>query len=143
MTTDFTTGFTVDRSPDEVFAAVNDVRAWFSETITGASAQVGDVFSFTDKAITSGRIRVTGLVPGRQVTWHVEDADDEWDDTEMTFEIARGEDGTTLRFTHDGLTPASTCYQLCVRGWTACVNTSLHALITTGAGRPFPASVAP
>ncbi|SFQ70024.1 Activator of Hsp90 ATPase homolog 1-like protein [Amycolatopsis arida] len=145
MTTpdDFTTEFIVDHTPDEVFAAINDVRAWFSETITGASAEVGDVFSFADEAITSGRIRVTDLVPGRRVAWHVEDAHDEWNDTTMTFEITRGEAGTTLRFTHHGLTPASACYRACSQGWTDCVNTSLRALITTGTGQPIPASVAP
>ncbi|OAP27534.1 hypothetical protein [Amycolatopsis rubida] len=34
----FTTELTVDRTPEEVFAAVTDVRSWFSKTITGAAS---------------------------------------------------------------------------------------------------------
>ncbi|WP_246412626.1 hypothetical protein [Amycolatopsis dendrobii] len=44
----FTTELTVDRTPEEVFAAVTDVRGWFSKTITGTATAVGDAFSFVD-----------------------------------------------------------------------------------------------
>ena len=146
----FTTELTVDRTPEEVFAAVTDVRAWFSESITGSATAVGAEFSFIDKSIPTSRIRVTELVPGRRIAWHVEDAyiafidqHDEWTDTRMTFDITPGAGGTTLRFTHHGLTPESACYRDCSRGWTSCVNTSLHALLTTGVGKPIPKSEAP
>ncbi|ATY15284.1 SRPBCC domain-containing protein [Amycolatopsis sp. AA4] len=146
----FTTELTVDRTPEEVFAAVTDVRGWFSESITGTATEVGDAFSFLDKSIPTSRIRVTELEPGRRISWHVEDAylafidqHDEWNDTRMTFDITPGPAGTTLRFTHHGLTPDSACYRDCSRGWTSCVNTSLHALLTTGAGKPIPKSEAP
>lgn len=146
----FTTELTVDRTPEEVFAAVTDVRAWFSKTITSTATAVGDAFSFVDKGIPSTRIRVTELVPGRRVAWHVEDAyvaftdqPDEWTDTRMSFDITPGPNGTTLRFTHHGLTPDQACYRECSRGWTSCVNTSLHALLTTGVGEPIPESAAP
>ena len=146
LTDSFTSEFTVDRTPEEVFAAVTDVRAWFSKTITGDSAAVGDEFSFVDQGITSSRIRVTEAVPGRRVVWHVEDAylafideHDEWTGTTMTFEIIPAGDRTVLRFTHHGLTPDRACYQDCSLGWNGCVNTSLKDLITTGTGRPITA----
>lgn len=89
-------------------------------------------------------------MPGRRVAWHVEDAyvafvdqHDEWTGTRMSFDISPGPTGTTLRFTHHGLTPDQACYRECSRGWTNCVNTSLHALLTTGVGEPIPESAAP
>lgn len=145
----FTTELTVDRTPEEVFAAITDVRAWFSESITGVAKAVGDAFSFIGKSIPTSRIRVTELVPGRRVAWHVEDAyiafidqHDEWNGTRMTFDITPAADGTRLRFTHHGLTPDRACYQDCSRGWTSCVQ-SLGTLLTTGVGEPIPKSAAP
>lgn len=145
----FTTELTVDRTPEEVFAAITDVRAWFSESITGAATAVGDEFSFIDKSIPTSRIRVTELVPGRRVAWDVEDAyiafidqHDEWNDTRMSFDITPGADGTRLRFTHHGLTPDQACYRDCSRGWTSCVK-SLGTLLATGVGEPIPKSEAP
>jgi uncharacterized protein YndB with AHSA1/START domain len=144
LTESYATEFTVDRTPEEVFVAVTDVRAWFSKTITGDAAEVGDEFHFADSGITSSRIRIAESVPGRRVVWHVEDAylafideHDEWTGTSMTFEITPTTGGTTLRFTHEGLTPASVCYGDCSQGWDGCVSTSLHDLITSGTGRPI------
>jgi uncharacterized protein YndB with AHSA1/START domain len=140
----YTTEFTVDRTPDEVFAAVTDVRGWWSETITGGTARAGDEFSFTDQGIPFSRIRVTDAVPGRRVAWRVEDAylafvddHDEWTGTTVTFELTPTASGTALRFTHHGLRPVSACYQDCSRGWDYCFTTSLRDLITTGTGRPI------
>ena len=41
---DFTTTMTVDRTPDEVFDAINNARGWWSRTIVGATTHVGDEF---------------------------------------------------------------------------------------------------
>ncbi|GAA4201827.1 SRPBCC domain-containing protein [Actinocatenispora rupis] len=148
MTTysDFTTEITVDRTPHDVLLAVTDVRARFSETITGEATTVGDEFSSVDQRITSSRLRATDVVPGRRVAWHVDEAYrdfaeeyDEWAGTSVTFEIAPPGVGTTLRFTHHGPTLGLACYRVCAQGWTGCINTSLHALMTTGTGRPIPA----
>ncbi|WP_033292907.1 SRPBCC family protein [Amycolatopsis jejuensis] len=141
----FTTEITVDRTPEEVFTAITDVRAWFSKTITGNATKPGDEFSFVDKGIPSSRIQVTAAVPGRRIDWHVEEAylafvdeHDEWTGTSMTFDLTPTEGGTRLRFTHHGLTPDQSCYGECSQCWTGCVNTSLYELLTTGVGQPIP-----
>jgi hypothetical protein len=41
----FSTTLSVDQTPDEVFAAINDVRGWWSENIVGSTDSVGEEFT--------------------------------------------------------------------------------------------------
>ena len=42
----FSIRFLVDRGPEEVFAAINDVRAWWSGTIEGDNDELGATFRY-------------------------------------------------------------------------------------------------
>ena len=142
---DLTLTLAVDQTPEEVFAAVTNVRGWWSQSLEGASAKVGDEFTYRYKDVHRSTHRVIEAVPGETVAWRTLDADlafakdrKEWVDTEVRFEIARRGDKTELRFTHVGLTPQVECFEACSRGWTYFVCESLRALITTGKGKPNP-----
>jgi hypothetical protein len=41
----FTTTFSVDQTPQEVFEAIKNVRGWWSEEIEGSTDKVGDEFT--------------------------------------------------------------------------------------------------
>ena len=70
---DFTATFTVDQRPEEVFAAINDVRGWWSGDVEGSTDAVGDVWTYRYKDIHYSKQRITELVPGERVAWHVLD----------------------------------------------------------------------
>src|SRR5438132_9226124 len=114
MTTrDFTTSFTVDQSPDEVFRAINDARGWWSAGIEGETDRLGGQFDYRYKDMHTSTHRITEYVPGRKVVWDVPRASinfvkdkSEWTGTRIVFDIARKDGKTELRFTHVGLVPA-------------------------------------
>ncbi len=139
----YTTSFTVVQSPEEVFDAINNVRAWWSGDIEGSTDTLGAEFRYRYKDVHDTTQRITELVPGKKVVWHVVDSHinfvqnrTEWNGTDIVFEIERKEDKTELRFTHVGLVPAFECYGGCSGAWGFYVNDSLRGLIATGKGQP-------
>ena len=139
----FTTSFTVDRAPKEAFAAITDVRGWWSDEIDGSTAELGDEFVYRYEDVHRCRIRVTEIVPDRKVSWLVVEnyfeftADKtEWTGTTISFDIVEKDGQTEVRFTHQGLVPEYECFEVCSTSWGFYVNGSLRSLITTGEGQP-------
>ena len=142
---DFSTSFTVDQSPAEVFAAINNVRGWWSGEIEGGTDKLGAEFTYSYKDFHRSTQKITEFVPGKKVVWHVTEAQltfvkdkSEWVDTEIVFEMDRKGDKTELRFTHIGLVPAFECYGDCSGAWGELINTNLRNLILTGKKQPNP-----
>jgi len=139
---DFTTTFTVVQSPEEAFAAINNVRGWWSEDIHGSTDRLGAEFDYHFQDDHRCKVRITDLVPGKRVGWHVVENyfsfsrdKSEWTGTDIRFEISRNGEGTEICFTHLGLVPEYECYDVCSDGWGTYIG-SLRDLITTGKGRP-------
>ena len=142
-TEDLTIAFTVDAAPEEAFAAVNDVRGWWSGNIEGSTDELGAEFTYRYQDVHRSTQRITELVPGKRVAWHVVDGylafvEDkaEWTGTDITFDIAPQGAGTEVRFTHVGLVPAGECFESCASAWHFYVGTSLRNRISTGRGEP-------
>lgn len=140
---DFTVAFTVPQSADEVFAAINNVRGWWSGDIDGPTDSLGAEFTYRYEDVHRSKQRITDFVPGQRVAWHVVEgylefvADkEEWTGTDITFDISQVTDGTELRFTHVGLVPQGECFESCSTAWTFYINSSLRDLITQGKGTP-------
>jgi hypothetical protein len=139
----YTATISVKQTPKEVFDAVNNVRGWWSEEIEGRTDKLGAQFEFHYKDFHRSTHKITEMVPGKKVVWHVPDArinfvqdKAEWNGTDIVFEIARKGDKTELRFTHVGLVPAIECYGNCSGAWGYYIKESLRSLITTGEGQP-------
>jgi hypothetical protein len=141
----YSTSYTVEQSPAEVFAAVLNVGAWWTGQIDGRADELGAEFSYRHPPQHYSRQRVAALEPDRRVVWQVTESDlsfasepAEWTGTDIVFDIAPTDTGTELRFTHVGLLPAVECFGACSTAWLHYVNGSLRSLITTGAGLPDP-----
>ncbi len=133
--------FTVEQSPEEAFAAITRVRDWWSGEIDGRTDQLGAVFTYRYQDIHRSTQRITELVPGHRMTWHVEDSyldfvpdKSEWNGTDVIFEVSPAEAGTEVRFTHAGLAPAVECFDRCSSAWQFYIGSSLRNLIAKGQG---------
>jgi hypothetical protein len=142
---DFTTVISVDQSPEQVFDAITNVRGWWTGEIEGSTDELGAVFEYRYKDFHRSTQKVSELVPGKKVVWHVVDShlgfadhEKEWTGTDIVFEIVPKSGKTELRFTHVGLVPAFACYGDCSGAWGFLVGDSLRSLITTGKGQAFP-----
>jgi len=135
--------FTVDQRPEEVFAAVNNVRGWWSGDIEGSTDQLGAEWTYRYQDVHYSRQEITELIPGQRVAWHVLDGNlnftedkTEWTGTDITFDITEKGDQTEVCFTHVGLVPDFECFDNCSNAWGFYINSSLRSLIATGKGEP-------
>ncbi len=139
----FTTAFSVDQTPEEVFDAINNVRGWWSGEIEGDTDKLDAEFTYRYKDMHLSKQEITEFIPGKRVVWHVSGGwlsfvkdKGEWKGTEIVFEITKKGDKTELRFTHVGLVPALECYGDCSGAWGFYIDDGLRSLITTGKGQP-------
>jgi hypothetical protein len=123
-TDSYTTTFTVDKTPQQVFDAIVDVRGWWIGKIEGTSDNLDAEFSYTYENLHYSKQKVTEFVPGQKLVWAVTEADivfgedrAEWVGTDIVFDISVKDGRTEVRFTHVGLTPEFECYDSCSSGW--------------------------
>lgn len=143
-TSDFTVTLLTERTPEEVFQAVTNVREWwsgfYSEEITGGTEKLDDEFSF--RAAGGAHCttqKLVEVIPGKKMVWLITESalnfiekQDEWTGTKVIFDISKKGDKTQLLFTHEGLTPEVECYDSCAPSWTMYLQNRLLPLIDAG-----------
>ena len=139
----FTTTFSVDQTPKEAFAAITNVRGWWSGEIEGGTEKLGDEFTYRYKDVHRSKQKLIEVVPGRKVVWFVLDAHlnfvedkSEWNGTKIVFDVSDKGGRTEVRFTHQGLVRDHECFEACSNAWSFYINRSLRSLIETGQGHP-------
>lgn len=134
--------FAVAQTPAKVFAAINNVRGWWSERIEGTTDKVGGRFIHQVQDLHRCEIEVSELVADQRVVWKVIENHfgfttdkTEWTGTTITFDILPHDTGAEIIFAHIGLVPDYECYDVCTSGWTNYM-ASLEQLIETDRGDP-------
>jgi hypothetical protein len=135
----FTVSIVVDKTPEQAFAAINDVRGWWKGNIEGKTDVLGQEFTYSYGTLHKTTQKITELVPGKKIVWHVTASyldfvaeKNEWDGTDVVFEIEKKGDKTEVRFTHVGLAPEVECYDRCSNAWGHYVRQSLRSFIESG-----------
>jgi hypothetical protein len=136
---DLTITIVVDKTPEEAFDAITNVRGWWSGDIEGPTDVLGKEFTYRYEKLHYSKQKVTELARGKRVVWLITDSHldfvenkREWNGTSVVFDIARKGNRTEVRFTHAGLVPAHQCFGDCSDAWGSYIRGSLRRLIETG-----------
>ena len=139
---DFTTTIVVDKTPNQVFNAINKPQAWWSGEIKGCTDKLNDEFTYRYKELHFSKQRIVEMIPDKKVVWlviesNINYAEDkrEWTDTKISFEISEHDNKTQLRFIHLGLVPEIECFDSCSSSWSQLIQQGLFSLITTDKSR--------
>lgn len=146
MQNNFSTSIVVNATPQQAFDAINNVPAWWCDNVQGNSTTVGDEFETRFGDVHYSKQKVTELIPTKKVVWLVTNSNlsfledtDEWNGTEIVFDIVEEGGKTKITLTHVGLVPEIECYNACSPAWAAYLKFSLYSLLTQGKGQPgFP-----
>lgn len=140
---DFSISIIVPVTPEAAFLGINAVTEWWTENLEGSSVKEGDEFSIRFGDVHYSKQRIIKSISGKKVVWLVTESQlnflrdkEEWNGTEIHFDITPKDEETVIRFTHQGLVPAIQCYKDCSNAWGKYIQESLFALLSAGEGKP-------
>jgi len=131
----------IEAPPARIFDAITTqegLSAWWTRDVE-AQPRAGSVavFRFGNRS-TIFRMAIEALDRGRRIEWHCLGDHEEWNGTQLTFELkpaAQGK-GTMLRFTHAGWRSADGWMGTCSYTW-AQVLERLKSYVETGERSPY------
>src|SRR5690242_11665731 len=128
----FTSSISAKISANEAMKKISNIPEWWGVAFSGNSEKQNDEFTVKMGGDSFFDAFVEELLPRKRVVWFVKDCNmpwysdkKEWANTKMVFDLSESNGVTTLRFTHEGLTPDIECYQDCEIGWTHWIQKSL------------------
>jgi len=140
----------VNASPRVIYQALTEgFEQWWTTACGNVFKQMGDRIKFTFPPLVSyWTLEAKVLQPNERVELECVEAyhefgdqqdtpKQEWLGTNMIWTIMPQDDHTDIHFTHNGLTPALHCFEVCEAGWDMFFVSSLKAYLDTGVGTPF------
>lgn len=132
----------VKAPPRDVYDALASrerLAAWWTGDTRGQPEPGGLIhFQFGDRGFFD--MKVLEQVPAQRVVWEVAAGPAEWVGTQVHWNLAPVEGGTTIRFRHQGWREPVDFMAHCSTKW-ATFLMSLKSLLETGKGAPFPDDV--
>ncbi len=112
---------TIDATPDRVFDALTvseGLQSWWTRD-SHATPEIGSVAIFKSvQGTIVFRMRVEELVPGKRVVWLCQGDLQEWEGTQLSWDLESTENsGTDLRFAHREWTSTEGEYPRCNTTW--------------------------
>ena len=128
-------------SIENVVSGISAVKDWWAQEVDGSAESVGEQFT-----VHFGKTWATFEVTehGRkQILWEVKDCymdllsdTKEWNNTRLKFLFNETGNQTRIDITHEGLTPAKSCFNDYLKGWDFYFKESLFAVLNKKKGLP-------
>ena len=122
----------------KAFATPEGIQAWWAkDSRVGTAAGQPAVLQFNKPEMTAVmKFEVTDVQPGRRVEWTcTENTNPIWPGSKLAWEVEPAGGGSTVRFTHEGLSDGGPPYDMTVEGWQFYLG-SLEAYLNGGAPEP-------
>lgn len=138
---DYSATITTSASPERAAQAIaGDLEQWWSTRIERSASGFTTRFNnshatFAFDAQDTTHHRVWTCTDAHMIMEDVEDAA-EWVGTQLMWDIAQTETGSTVTLTHKGLTPALPCFDICRRGWEHFFEISLRDHLNGATAQP-------
>lgn len=129
----------IKAKPEEVYLALSTaegVSGWWSRA--AGDFEAGGEFKMYFGDITAS-FQVLQQNPGK-VAWQCLEADPQWQDTQIIFELKEADGQTFVNFKHECWSEESELYAHCTTKW-AVFLLSLKSLVETGKGSPYPEDI--
>jgi uncharacterized protein YndB with AHSA1/START domain len=132
----------VRASPEEVYKCLTEtakLAQWWTTDTRGNGTTVGDTLEFWFYGSFCQKFDVKELKPGKRVAWKSPKGQglDEWEETEVTFDMSTDEKQTFIQFRHSGWRESTDFQGHCSMRW-AVFLLSLKDVVERGKGRPVP-----
>lgn len=129
---------TIKASPNEVYLALTEQRRlaswWTTDVVAEPTVNSVAEFGFGNRS-TIIRMRVEALIPSSLVRWRCIGGIEEWEHTNLWFELKGESKETTLLFRHLGWKSGDGVLPLCSFDWARYLM-SLQSFLETGQGNP-------
>jgi len=131
----------IKASPQAIYNALTDVGAlarWWTTDTRGSGKKVGDTIEFWFVDFFQ-KFDVKELEPARRVVWKSPrgQGSDEWEDTEVSFDLSTDDKQTLIQFRHTGWRASTDFQGHCSMRW-AVFLLSFKDVMERGKGRPYP-----
>jgi uncharacterized protein YndB with AHSA1/START domain len=120
----------------EALSTQDGLSNWWTRT-TKAEPKVGSMAEFTFHGKFVQTMKVTELSPNARVAWKCVSGADEWNGTEITFDLSEEKGETVVRFGHRGWRESTDFLAHCSYRWAYFLR-SLKLYLQEGKGHPHP-----